>query len=63
MAAGTNDSPTLSHGLIVRARRLVARRRRWLFALTILLFVYAAVGFILLPWIVHRQLEKRLAAA
>jgi len=49
--------------LIGKARRLVAPRRRWLFALAIFLFVYATVGFILLPWIVHRQLEKRLATA
>src|SRR5215813_7064492 len=64
MAAGKNNpSSTIGVGLISRARRLVARRRRWLFALAILLFVYATVGFILLPWIVHRQLEKRLAAA
>ncbi len=49
--------------LISRALRAVARRRRWLFAAVILFFVYAAVGFLLLPWILHRQLEQRLATA
>ncbi len=62
MAAGRKDpAPILSVGLISRARRVVARRRRWLFAAAILLFVYAAAGFLLLPWILHRQLEQRLA--
>lgn len=64
MAAGRNDSsPTFSVRLISRARRLAARRGRWLSALAILLFLYTVVGFLLLPWILHRQLEKRFATA
>jgi uncharacterized protein involved in outer membrane biogenesis len=63
MAADSNDLARLATGLIGKAQGVVARRRRWFFAAAILLVVYAAVGFILLPLIVHQQLEKRLATA
>ncbi len=39
------------------------RRRRWLIVAASLLAVYTAAGFILLPWVLHRQLERRLGAA
>ncbi len=39
------------------------RRRRWLIAGAGLLAVYTAAGFILFPWVLHRQLERRLGAA
>ncbi|HMK72963.1 MAG TPA: hypothetical protein VK454_06470, partial [Myxococcaceae bacterium] len=45
------------------ARGLAKRFRRWLIAAGILLVVYAGAGFLVAPWILHRQLERRLAAA
>jgi len=57
MASGRNNPFALSRGLVGKAQRLVVRRRRWVFAAAILLFVYTGAGFLLLPWIVHRQLE------
>jgi hypothetical protein len=39
------------------------RRRRLLIVLAALLVLYTVFGFLVLPWIVRRQLEKRLTAA
>ena len=44
-------------------RDLAVRFRRWLIAVAVLLAVYAGAGFLLAPWILHRQLERRLGAA
>ena len=52
-----------SADLLLKARRLVARRRRWLLAAAILLVVYSVFGFLVLPWILRGQLEKRLGTA
>jgi hypothetical protein len=41
----------------------VQRRRRLLIVLAALLVLYTVFGFLVLPWIVRRQLEKRLTAA
>ncbi|HZJ53499.1 MAG TPA: DUF748 domain-containing protein, partial [Myxococcaceae bacterium] len=41
----------------------VRRRRRLLVVLASLLVLYTVFGFLVLPWIVRRQLEKRLTAA
>jgi len=41
----------------------VQRRRRLLIILAALLVLYTVFGFLVLPWIVRRQLEKRLTAA
>ena len=46
-----------------KARRFVARQPRWLKVSAILLFVYCVLGFLVLPWILRPQLEKRLATA
>jgi len=42
---------------------LVRRRRRLLIVLASLLVLYTLLGFLLLPWVLRRQLEKRLTAA
>ncbi|MGZ3447620.1 MAG: DUF748 domain-containing protein, partial [Myxococcaceae bacterium] len=42
---------------------LLRRRRRLLIVLASLLVLYTVFGFLILPWIVRRQLEKRLTAA
>src|SRR5215472_4018058 len=47
----------------LKARRFVARQPRWLKVSAILFFVYCILGFLVLPWILHRQLEKRLTTA
>jgi hypothetical protein len=44
-------------------RRFATRRRAWLLAALAVLVVYTAVGFVLFPWVLHLQLEKRLGAA
>ncbi len=44
-------------------RHFVVRRRRWGFAAGTLLVLYAGTGFLLFPWVLHRQLERRLGAA
>jgi hypothetical protein len=41
---------------------LVRRRRRLLIVLAALLVLYTVFGFLILPWILRRQLEKRLTA-
>ena len=41
----------------------VQRRRRLLIVLAALLVLYTVFGFLVLPWIVRRQLEKRVTAA
>ena len=41
----------------------VQRRRRLLIVLAALLVLYTVFGFLVLPWIVRRQLEKRLTTA
>ncbi|HXX30077.1 MAG TPA: hypothetical protein VEJ89_05110, partial [Myxococcaceae bacterium] len=47
---------------VLRAvRSLAVRYRRWLLAAGACLAVYAGAGFLLAPWILHRQLERRLA--
>jgi hypothetical protein len=50
---------SVGHG----ARGLAKRYRRWLIAAGALLLIYTVAGFLLAPWILHRQLERRLAAA
>jgi Domain of Unknown Function (DUF748) len=44
-------------------RGFATRRRRWLLAAAAAVALYTAVGFILFPWVLHGQLEKRLGAA
>ena len=44
-------------------RALVLRRRRLLIVLAALVLLYTVFGFLILPWILRRQLEKRLTAA
>lgn len=41
----------------------VVRRRRWFVTAGILVVVYSATGFLLFPWVLHQQLERRLGAA
>jgi hypothetical protein len=43
-------------------RRFATRRRRWLVGAGVALVVYTGVGFILFPWVLHRELERRLGA-
>ena len=42
--------------------RFGTRRWRWVLATATVLLVYAGVGFLLAPWVLHRQLERRLGA-
>jgi hypothetical protein len=42
---------------------VLRHRRRWLVAAAVLVAAYAAVGFLVAPGIVRRQIEKRLGAA
>jgi Domain of Unknown Function (DUF748) len=51
--------PDWRHRVVERLQR----RRRLLIVLTALLVLYTVFGFLVLPWIVRRQLEKRLTAA
>jgi hypothetical protein len=44
-----------------RLRSLSRRYRRWVVAVAILAIVYSLTGFLLFPWVLHRQLESRLA--
>lgn len=44
-------------------RRFAVQRRGWFVVAVAVLLAYAGVGFILFPWILHHQLERRLAAA
>jgi hypothetical protein len=44
-------------------QRFATRRRRWLWAALGALVLYTLVGFILFPWLLHRELERRLGAA
>lgn len=46
-----------------RLHALVLRRRRLLLVLAALVLLYTVFGFLILPWILRRQLEKRLTAA
>jgi hypothetical protein len=48
--------------IVPRARSFVTARRRWFLAAGIALVAYSAFGFLILPWVLHRQLEKRLTA-
>src|SRR5262249_28127522 len=54
---------TPSSGARQAVSGFVRRRRRLLIVLAALLVLYTVFGFLILPWIVHRQLEKRLTAA
>jgi Domain of Unknown Function (DUF748) len=45
------------------ARRIAIRRRRWLVGAAAALVLYTLVGFILFPWVLHHQLERRLGGA
>ncbi len=44
-------------------RHFFLRRRRWFIAAGLLLVLYAGTGFLLFPWVLRRQLERRLGAA
>jgi hypothetical protein len=44
-------------------RRFASRRRRWLWGVAAALVLYTLFGFIVFPWVLHRELEKRLGAA
>jgi hypothetical protein len=44
-------------------KSFIFRRRRWFLAVGGLLLAYAAIGFLLFPWVLHHQLERRLSAA
>ncbi len=44
-------------------RSLASRRRRWLWGALAAVVLYTLVGFILFPWVLHRELERRLSAA
>jgi hypothetical protein len=44
-------------------RGFATRRRRWLLAGAAVVVLYTAIGFVLFPWVLHGQLEKRLGAA
>jgi Domain of Unknown Function (DUF748) len=44
-------------------RSFASRRRRWLWAALAAVVLYTLVGFIVFPWVLHRELEKRLSVA
>jgi hypothetical protein len=48
---------------IEHLRSRAGRYRKWIVAVAVLAVVYSVAGFLLFPWILHRQLEKRLSAA
>jgi len=61
--AGPSSPPPAHPGWRQRVFVQVRRRRRLLIVLAALLVLYTVFGFLVLPWIVRRQLEKRLTAA
>ena len=63
--AGAPPPPTPSRFQAPRERLVdfARRRRRWLIALGVLVVLYTAFGFLVLPVILKRQLEKRATDA
>jgi len=61
--APPKPAPSPPQSLRQRPVDVVRRRRRLLIVLASLLVLYTVFGFLILPWILHRQLEKRLTAA
>ena len=48
--------------VLPRARSFVTAHRRWFIAGVVAAVAYTLFGFVFLPWILHRQMEKRLSA-
>lgn len=59
----TSPPPTSPTDPRARLLAFVRRRHRLLIILGALLVLYTVFGFLVLPWILRRQLEKRLTAA